>query len=48
MAFGDEWTLIKAIGTEHWAESAPAEILGFFMFIALCVYMYWDSVRVKE
>jgi putative OPT family oligopeptide transporter len=48
MAFGDEWTLIKAIGTEHWAESAPAEILGFVMFIALCAYMYWDAVRVKE
>ncbi len=48
MAFGDEWTLIKAIGTEHWAESAPAEILGFFMFISLCIYLYWDSCRIKE
>ncbi len=48
MIFGEEWTLIKAIGTQHWAESASGEILGFVMFIALCIYMYWDSVRVKE
>ncbi len=48
MAFGDEWTLIKAIGTEHWVESTGGEILGFVMFILLLVYLYWDSCRVKE
>lgn len=42
------WSLMRAVGTEHWSESAPAEILGFVMFIALCVYMYWDAVRDKE
>ncbi len=43
-----DWTIMKAIGTEHWAESAPAEILGFVMFLALCGYLYWDAVRDKE
>jgi len=46
--FTEDWTLMKAIGTEHWVESAPSEILGFVMFALLCVYMYWDSLRVKE
>jgi len=46
--FGDGWSLIRGIGTEHWVESAPAEILGFVMFILLLGYMYWDSKRVKE
>jgi putative OPT family oligopeptide transporter len=44
----DTWTLMKAIGTEHWVESAPSEILGFVMFFLLCLYMYWDSLRVKK
>ncbi len=48
MAFGDEWTLIKAIGTEHWVESTGGEILGFVMFILLLIYLYWDSCRVEE
>ena len=46
--FGDGWTLMKAIGTEHWVESAGGEILGFVMFILILVYLYWDSTRVKE
>ncbi len=46
--FTEDWTLMKAIGTEHWVESAPSEILGFVMFALLCIYMYWDSLRVKE
>jgi hypothetical protein len=46
--FTEDWTLMKAIGTEHWVESAPSEILGFVMFILLCIYMYWDSLRVRE
>ena len=44
----DNWTLMKAIGTEHWVESASSEILGFIMFFLLCLYMYWDSLRVKK
>jgi putative OPT family oligopeptide transporter len=46
--FTEDWTLMKAIGTEHWVESAPSEILGFVMFALLCLYMYWDSLRVKK
>ena len=46
--FTEDWTLMKAIGTEHWVESASSEILGFVMFILLCIYMYWDSLRVKD
>jgi OPT family oligopeptide transporter len=46
--FSEDWTLMKAIGTEHWVETSSSEILGFVMFILLCIYMYWDSLRVKE
>jgi putative OPT family oligopeptide transporter len=46
--FTEDWTLMKAIGTEHWVESSSSEILGFVMFILLCIYMYWDSLRVKD
>ncbi len=41
------WNLMVGIGTQHWAESAGAEILGFVMFVFLLGYMYWDSKRVK-
>ncbi len=41
------WNLMVGIGSQHWAESAGAEILGFFMFIILLGYMYWDSTRAK-
>ena len=43
-----DWSLMKAIGTEHWAEGTGGEILGFVMFALLLVYLYWDSRRVKE
>lgn len=43
-----DWSLMKAIGTESWVESPSAEILGFVMFAALLVYMYWDSCQVKK
>lgn len=43
-----DWTLMKAIGTEHWSESAGGEILGFIMFAILVIYLYWDSTRIKE
>jgi putative OPT family oligopeptide transporter len=43
-----DWTLIKAIGTEHWSEGTGGEVLGFVMFILLLIYLYWDSRRVKE
>lgn len=46
--FGDGWTLAHGIGTSHWAESAGGEILGFVMFALLLVYLYWDSLRVKD
>jgi len=43
-----DWTLMKAIGTEHWADSSGAEILGFLMFIVICIYMYFDSKKVRK
>jgi len=46
--YGDGWTLMQALGTEHWSESTGAEILGFVMFVLLLGYLYWDSKRVKE
>lgn len=41
------WNIMKAIGTEHWSESAGGEILGFVMFFILLFYLYWDSKRAK-
>jgi putative OPT family oligopeptide transporter len=43
----DDWSIMKAIGTHHWSESAGAEILGFVMVALLMVYLYWDSKRAK-
>jgi len=43
-----DWTLIKAVGTEHWSEGVGGEILGFVMFVLLLIYLYWDSKRVKK
>jgi len=41
------WNIMKAIGTEHWVESAGGEILGFVMFSLLLFYLYWDAKRAK-
>jgi putative OPT family oligopeptide transporter len=45
-----DWTLVAAIGDSytHWTESAGAEALGFFMFLLICLYMIWDSMRAKK
>jgi putative OPT family oligopeptide transporter len=43
----DSWSMMSAIGTEHWAESSSAEILGFFMFASILFYMYNESKKVK-
>ncbi|HQA76394.1 MAG TPA: oligopeptide transporter, OPT family [Salinivirgaceae bacterium] len=32
---------------EAWAKSNSAEILGFVMFIVLCGYLIWESLRAK-
>ncbi|MCD4693615.1 MAG: oligopeptide transporter, OPT family, partial [Calditrichales bacterium] len=42
-----DWNIMVAIGTNHWVESTNGEILGFFMFAILLIYMYWDSKRAK-
>lgn len=47
MYFGEGWSLMKAIGTEHWSESDGGAILGFIMFALLMFYLYWDSKRAK-
>lgn len=33
---------------EGWAGSHGAEVLGLFMFIGLCAYMIWDSMKAKK
>ena len=45
-----DWTIVSAIGDSytHWTESAGSEALGFFMFLLLCIYMIWESLRVKK
>ncbi|MBD3224097.1 MAG: oligopeptide transporter, OPT family [Caldithrix sp.] len=44
----DGWSIMQAIGTEHWAEhSDGGQILGFFMFLLLLIYMYYDAKRAK-
>ncbi len=48
--FGNEWTIVNALGEsyKHWTESWGAEALGFVMFVLLCIYMIWDSMKVKK
>lgn len=45
-----DWSLVVALGDSyvHWTESAGAEVLGFLMFVILCIYMIWDSLKVKK
>ncbi len=45
-----DWSLVVALGESytHWTESAGAEALGFFMFLLICIYMFWDSLRAKK
>jgi hypothetical protein len=45
-----DWSLVAALGDSyrHWTESAGAEALGFFMFLLICVYMIWESMRAKK
>lgn len=45
-----DWSIVVACGQsyQHWTESTSAEILGFFMFLLICIYMVWDSLRVKR
>ncbi|MBN2708755.1 MAG: oligopeptide transporter, OPT family [Calditrichaceae bacterium] len=43
-----DWTLMTAIGTEHWADATGGEILGFIMFAILLAYMYWDSKKAES
>jgi len=45
---GDGWSVMKGIGTLNWSESAGGEILGFGMYVILCIYLYWDSIRIKK
>ncbi len=45
--FGEGWTIMKAIGTEHWVESSGAEYLGFIMFAILLYYLYWEAKRAE-
>jgi len=42
---GPQWTLSSAVHLAHWSESSGGEILGFGMFVVLCAYMIWDSMR---
>ncbi len=48
--FGNEWTIVNALGESYklWTESWGAEALGFVMFVLLCIYMIWDSMKVKK
>jgi len=48
LSAGQEWTLSSAVGLAHWSESSGGEILGFAMFVVLCAYMIWDSMRTRE
>jgi hypothetical protein len=45
-----DWSMVVALGDgyQHWTESAGAEVLGFVMFLLLCIYMVWDSLRVRK
>jgi putative OPT family oligopeptide transporter len=40
--FNFKWRL------DAWDESHPAELLSIVMYMVLCVYMIWDSLRAKK
>lgn len=44
--------IIKSLGADWklhaWSETHGAELLGLAMFILLCGYMIWDSMRAKK
>lgn len=44
----DKVSFIKAIITDHWAEAHGGQLLALGLFVLLCLYMIWDSKRVKE
>lgn len=48
--FHPDWTLVGIFGEVyvHWTESPGAEALGFVMFLIICIYMYWESMRAKK
>ena len=45
-----DWTLVHALGKLYtkWTKSSGAEIMGFFMFVLLCIYMFRDAMKVKK
>ncbi|GAB4376391.1 MAG: oligopeptide transporter, OPT family [Calditrichia bacterium] len=45
-----EWNLVTMLGEAYhkWTQSAGAEALGFFMFVLICIYLVWDSLKVKK
>ncbi len=45
-----DWTLVQALGESYvkWTESWGAEALGFLMFLLLCIYLVWDSLKAKK
>ncbi|MDY0295734.1 MAG: oligopeptide transporter, OPT family [Acidobacteriota bacterium] len=47
LIFGEGWSMIRALGTDHWQESFGGEALGFVMFVLLLGYLYWDSRRAR-
>ena len=44
--------LLKSAGLnirlDEWADSHSGELVGLVMFVAICAYMIWDSLRGKE
>ncbi len=43
----DKLAAIQPILTEEWAASNGGQLLGLLFFAFLCIYMVWDSKRVK-
>jgi len=40
---GEDWSMAKVIGTEHWSESGGAEVVGLVVFFALCAYLWFGG-----
>lgn len=52
--WGKKWSLMDPLGTAQWSEGGQeilgflnSSILGAIMFLALLIYVYWDSIRAK-
>jgi putative OPT family oligopeptide transporter len=43
----EEIAFVRPVITSAWAESHNGELLAFFMYLIICIYLWWDAKRAK-